>query len=60
MAHKIQVLIEEENRRSLTFLAEKDEKKDIFFKHYESLVAYNNAFLELIGRAHEYRQQEEF
>jgi hypothetical protein len=32
----------------------------MLFKHYESLISYNEAFKELIGKAQEYRKQEEY
>lgn len=59
MAHKIQIHVEEENRRSLTFVKKEDSKAEILFKHYESLVSYNVAFQELIDRAKEYLKLEE-
>ena len=40
MAHKIQIHLEEENRRALTFLEKSDDKLTILFKHYETLQSY--------------------
>jgi len=59
MAHKIQFHLEEENRRALTFLEDKDEKLDILFKHYETIMSYQHAYEELIKKTQDYRQQEE-
>lgn len=59
MAHKIQLHIEEENRRALTFLEPQDDKLELLFKHYETLVSYHHAFEELTKKSQEYRQQEE-
>lgn len=59
MAHKIQIHIEEENRRALTFIDTKDSRSEILFKHFESLVSYDNAFKELNGKALDYMSQEE-
>jgi hypothetical protein len=43
--------IEEENRRALTFLDSKDDKLEILFKHYETLVSYHHAFEELVKKS---------
>lgn len=59
MAHKIQVHIEEENRKSLSFLLDSDSRFNILYKHYETLVSYNYAFKELMNKILEYRRQEE-
>lgn len=40
MAHKIQIHLEEENRKMLTWVSENDEKKTVLYKHFESLSAY--------------------
>lgn len=60
MAHKIQIHLEEENRKQLVWFMETDKKNDVLFKHYESLLAYNDGFETLIEKAQEYRQQEEY
>lgn len=44
MAHKLQIHIEEQNRKSLTFFVEQDSKKDLLFKHFSSLSSYKSAF----------------
>jgi hypothetical protein len=59
MAHKIMQHMEEENRKSLSFLDANDEKIDILFRHYETIMSYQHAFEELIKKAQDYRQQEE-
>ena len=56
MAHKIQVHIEEENRKSLTFFGESDSRDEVLLKHYESLMSYNKAFTELLTRIMDYRK----
>lgn len=44
MALKIQSHIEEENRKSLSFLMDNDSRFDVLYKHYETLMSYNYAF----------------
>ena len=51
--------MEEENRRSLSFLSKDDDKLETLFKHYETIMSYQHAFDELIKKAKDYRQQEE-
>jgi len=60
MAHKIQMHMEEENRRALTILDEKDDRLEILYKHYETIISFQHAFSQLIKKADDYRQQEEF
>ena len=60
MAHKIQQHMEEENRRALTFLNPQDDKLEMLFKHYETLVSYHHSFEELVKKSKEYREQEEY
>ena len=59
MAHKLQIHLEHENRGALTFIDKEDTKLEMLFKHYESLLAYQHAFEELIKKAKEYRENEE-
>lgn len=51
LAHKLQMHLEEENRKAHTFLQENDSKTNMLFKHYENLLSYWRAFDELIKRA---------
>lgn len=51
MAHKMQMTIEEENRKALTFVNETDSKADLLYKHYTSLVSYTLMFNELLNKA---------
>ena len=59
MAHKIQIDMEEQNRKALNFFLDNDDKLEMLFKHYETIQSYHHAFDELIRKATDYRKQEE-
>ena len=59
MAHKIREHLEKENRKSLTFLDQKDSEIEMLYKHYQVVKSYQHAFDELIQKAQNYRKQEE-
>lgn len=40
MAHKIREHLEKENRKSLTFLDQKDSKIEMLYKHYQVVKSY--------------------
>jgi hypothetical protein len=44
MAHKIQIHMEEENKKLLTLFGPNEPRYDMLFKHYETLHSYHMAF----------------
>ena len=50
--------MEEQNRKALTFLSDRDPKQEMLMKHFKVIQGYERAFDEFIKKINDYQSQE--